>query len=75
MRPVANLLAEARALGLLRSLPGDAAAMALAFAALAGVWIATPPTLPEPSSGASPVAAPASLATAEEAGGSIGDGR
>lgn len=42
MSAVTRLLREARALGLLRPLAGDALALALAFVALAGLWIATP---------------------------------
>lgn len=43
MRSLARLLTYARAHGLLRGLAFDAAALALAFAALAGLWIVTTP--------------------------------
>lgn len=41
--PIRQLLAEARALGMLRGLAFDGLAMALVFAALAGLWIITTP--------------------------------
>ena len=42
MTALRNLLAEARARNMLRPLAFDAMAMALAFAALAMVWVETP---------------------------------
>jgi hypothetical protein len=49
MRPLRNLIREARALGLLRPLAGNALAMALVFGALAMAWIATPGASAHPS--------------------------
>jgi hypothetical protein len=63
MHALRNLIAEARAHGMLRPLAFDAAALALAFAALAGLWIATPRASAHPSPPAQPEA-PA-LATGE----------